>query len=58
MFHENNRLPGLFFLWSIITDGRNDRKTIAGENAETYRIVLEWQKVGGVVLQIDNEVDN
>ena len=35
------------------------RKTIEdsidGENAETYRIVLDEQKVGGVVLQIDKE---
>ena len=35
------------------------RKTIEdsidGENAETYRIVLDGQKVGGVVLQIDKE---
>lgn len=35
------------------------RKTIEnsidGENAETYRIVLDSQKVGGVVLQIDKE---
>ena len=35
------------------------RKTIEdsidGENAETYRIILDGQKVGGVVLQIDKE---
>ncbi|MBR2212171.1 MAG: GNAT family N-acetyltransferase [Fibrobacter sp.] len=35
------------------------RKTIEdsidGENAETYRIVLDGQKVGGVVLRIDKE---
>ncbi len=35
------------------------RKTIEnsidGENAEAYRIVLNGQKVGGVVLQIDKE---
>ena len=30
-------------------------RSIAGENAETYRIVLDGQKVGGVVLQIDKE---
>ena len=29
--------------------------SIDGENAETYRIVQEGQKVGGVVLQIDKE---
>ena len=29
--------------------------SIGGENAETYRIVLDGQKVGGVVLQIDKE---
>ena len=29
--------------------------SIDGENAETYRIVLDGQKVGGVVLQIDKE---
>ena len=30
-------------------------RSIDGENAETYRIVLDGQKVGGVVLQIDKE---
>ena len=29
--------------------------TIDGENAETYRIVMEGHKVGGVVLSIDKE---
>ena len=37
------------------------RKTIEdsidGENAETYRIVLAGQKVGGMVLQIDKEAE-
>ena len=30
-------------------------ESIDGENAETYRIVLEGKKVGGVVLRIDKE---
>ena len=30
-------------------------RSIDGENAETYRIVLDGQKVGGLVLQIDKE---
>ena len=30
-------------------------RSIDGEKAETYRIVLDGQKVGGVVLQIDKE---
>ena len=30
-------------------------RSIDAENAETYRIVLDGQKVGGVVLQIDKE---
>ena len=30
-------------------------RSINGENAEAYRIVLDGQKVGGVVLQIDKE---
>ena len=30
-------------------------QSIDGENAETYRIVMEGQKVGGVVLSIDKE---
>ena len=30
-------------------------RSIDGENAETYRIILDGQKVGGVVLQIDKE---
>ena len=29
--------------------------SIDGENAETYRIVMDGQKVGGVVLSIDKE---
>ena len=29
--------------------------SIDGENAEAYRIVLDGQKVGGVVLKIDHE---
>jgi len=30
-------------------------RSIDGESAETYRIVLDGQKVGGVVLSIDHE---
>ena len=30
-------------------------RSIDGENAETYRIVRDGQKVGGVVLKIDNK---
>ena len=30
-------------------------RSIDGENSETYRIVLDGQNVGGVVLQIDKE---
>ena len=30
-------------------------RSIDGEKAETYRIVLDGQKVGGVVLQVDQE---
>ncbi len=32
-------------------------RSIDGKNAETYRIVLDGQKVGGVVLQIDKEAE-
>jgi GNAT superfamily N-acetyltransferase len=38
----------------VISRGTIER-SIDGENAEAYRIVLDGQKVGGVVLQIDKE---
>jgi len=33
-------------------------RSIDGEKAEAYRIVLDGQKVGGVVLQIDEGAGN
>ena len=39
----------------VISRGTIER-SIDGENAETYRIVMNGEKVGGVVLSIDKEI--